>query len=93
MKTATEEKIELSEGEILRISVREDPETGEVTICTDANGNRATMIAAIQILCEEKFGMLCIPVQDAKFGVATIKIDQGKTEKKKFSLKRLFKNC
>lgn len=90
---ATEEKIELSDGEILRISVREDPETGKVSVCLDANGNRDAMIAALQVICEENFGMLCIPVQDAKFGVATIKIDQGKTEKKKFSLKRLFKNC
>lgn len=84
---STEEKIELSDGEILRISVREDPETGKVSVCSDANGNRAAMIAALQVICEENFGMLCIPA----CSVMTIK--SQKTEKKRFSLKNLFKNC
>lgn len=56
-----EKKIELEEGEIMRISVRNyDPETGNYSLAFAAHGNTGVMVHAILDVLKDEFGMECI---------------------------------
>jgi len=61
MAENNEKKIELEEGEIMRISVRDyDPETGNYAVAFAANGNSGVMIHAILDILKDEFGVQCV---------------------------------
>jgi len=57
-----EKKIELEEGEIMRISVRDfNPENGSYKISFASNGNAGVMAEALKCILEEEFDLTCVP--------------------------------
>ena len=65
-----EKRIELEEGEIMRMSIRIDnSETGEYHVCFASNGDGGVIVQGIQNVLEKEFGLTCVP-KDARLGIA-----------------------
>ena len=61
MAENNEKKIELEEGEIMRMSVRNyDPETGNYELAVAMNGRTDVLLQAIMEVLKEDFGMQCV---------------------------------
>ena len=70
MADNNEKKIELEEGEIMRMSVRiHDPETGAYAIDFVSDGEPGVIVQAIERVMEQEFGLICVP-KDARLGIA-----------------------
>lgn len=69
-------RIQLEEGEIMRISIRKT-ETGEFEVLGRFEGEKSIMRAGILQICKQYFDMVCIPEKVYVEGDTRIPIDFG----------------